>query len=215
LGNTSGIGDLSLCVTRNLQTSEKYDISFTMGTKVPTNQSDKQEDGRPLPMYYQTSLGTYDLIAGISLITSKWLFATGVQHPLNKNNNDFMWSRWENSGQSPDYIEKYSQARQLKRGTDVMLRVERNFRFSRLNFSLGILPIYRVTNDAIINDAEKTVKPDKAKGLAMSGIMTAGYQFNVRTGVKLLVGHKIVQRERNPDGLTRELVTTLSYFYRF
>jgi len=31
----------------------------------------------------------------------------------------------------------------------------------------------------------------------------------------MLVGHKIVQRDTNPDGLTRELVTTLSYFYRF
>jgi hypothetical protein len=59
------------------------------------------------------------------------------------------------------------------------------------------------------------VKPEGAKGMALSGIATAGYQFNVRNGIKLLIGHKIVQRDVNPDGLTRELVSSISYFYRF
>jgi hypothetical protein len=47
------------------------------------------------------------------------------------------------------YVRKYAKANQLKRGIDVMLRIERNFRFSRLNFSVGLLPIYRITNDEI------------------------------------------------------------------
>jgi hypothetical protein len=211
LGNTSGLGDISLCFTRTLKSTEKFDINLTVGGKIPTNESDLKEDGRPLPMYYQTSLGTYDFITGISVVSPKWLFATGIQHPFNRNNNDFLWSRWPES----EYIERYARAKDLKRGTDVMLRVERNFRFSRLNFSLGLLPIYRITSDTFINDAGQVIKPDGAKGLALSGIFTTGYHFNVRTGIKLLVGHKIVQRETNPDGLTRELVSTVSYFHRF
>jgi hypothetical protein len=59
------------------------------------------------------------------------------------------------------------------------------------------------------------IKPEGAKGMALSAIGTAGYNFNVKMGVKLLVGHKIVQRDTNPDGLTRVLVTSASYFYRF
>jgi hypothetical protein len=215
LGETSGLGDISVCFTRNLKSTENFDVNFTLGGKIPTNNSDLKEENRPLPMYYQTSLGTYDLIAGISLVSPKWLFATGIQHPLNRNKNDFLWQRWNGSSHSEDYILKYAQARELKRGTDVMVRVERNFRFSRLNFSVGLLPIYRISNDTFVNDDNKVIKPDGAKGLALSGIATTGYQFNVRTGVKLLVGHKIVQRDRNPDGLTRELVSTISYFYRF
>jgi hypothetical protein len=211
LGKTSGLGDISLCFTRTLKSTEKFDINLTVGGKIPTNESDLKEDGRPLPMYYQTSLGTYDFITGISFVSPKWLFATGIQHPFNRNNNDFLWSRWPES----EYIERYARAKDLKRGTDVMLRVERNFRFSRLNFSLGLLPIYRITSDTFVNDAGLVIKPDGAKGLALSGIFTTGYHFNVRTGIKLLVGHKIVQRETNPDGLTRELVSTVSYFHRF
>lgn len=214
LANTSGIGDISLCFTRTVYSSEKFDVSVSVGSKIPTNQSDKTENGFPLPMYYQTSLGTYDAIAGISLVNRKWLFATGIQVPLNKNHNEFLWGRWAGSNEDPAYIEKYARANQLKRGIDVMLRVERNFRFSRLNFSVGMLPIYRITNDEI-ELPEGRVKPDGAKGLALSAIGTVGYSFNVKSGVKLLVGHKIVQRDENPDGLTRELVTSLTYFYRF
>lgn len=217
--NTGGLGDISLCLTRNVFSSEKFDINISLGSKIPSNDANLKENGLPLPMYYQTSLGTYDLIMGVSLINRKWLFATGIQYPFNENNNEFKWGPWEpvyKNGEDVKYVRSYNKAYHLKRGTDVMVRVERNFRFSRLNFSLGLLPIYRITNDEIEDpNTGERIKPEGAKGLAMSAIGTAGYNFNIKMGIKLLVGHKIVQRDENPDGLTRELVSTVSYFYRF
>lgn len=216
LGSTSGLSDISLCLTRSLITHEKFDLNLSVGGKIPTNQSDKTENGLPLPMYYQTSLGTYDIMTGVSLITPKWLLATGIQHPFNNNNNEFLWQTWvNNSDHSEGYIKKYGRANQLKRGTDVMLRVERNFRFSRMNFSVGLLPIWRINNDTFENAEGKRITEPNTTGLALSGIVTAGYQFNVQSGVRLLIGHKIVQREVNPDGLTRTLVSSISYFVRF
>lgn len=215
---TGGLGDISLCLTRSLFTSERFDINLSIGAKIPSNDSNIKAEGRfegkPLPMYYQTSLGTYDAISGISVLTKNWLFATGIQIPLNENNNQFLWNEWSDY---PDqsYLEKYGQAKELKRGIDVMLRAERNFRFSQFNFSAGLLPIYRITNDEITGPDGTRVKPEGARGLALSGIVTAGYNLNVRNSIRFLVGHKIVQRERNPDGLTRELVTTFSYNHRF
>jgi hypothetical protein len=209
------MGDISLCFTRNIFSTEKSDINLSVGTKIPSNKSNKDVNGYPLPMYYQTSLGTYDFITGLSYINRNWLLATGIQIPLNKNENQFLWGAWTGSGEEQAYILKYSRSKELQRGTDVMIRVERNFRFSRLNFTLGVLPIYRITNDEITNPAGQRFKPEGAKGLAMSGIFTTGYSFNVRSGIKILLGHKFVQRDENPDGLTREFVSTLSYFYRF
>lgn len=214
LADTSGPGDISLCLTRNLRSTERSDINVSIGTKIPTNKSDKETDGRPLPMYYQTSLGTYDFISGVSYINRNWLLATGIQIPLNKNENQFLWGAWKGTEEEA-YVNRYSRAKELKRGTDVMIRVERNFRFSRLNFTAGLLPIYRITSDEFTNPAGKRFKPDNAKGLALSAIMTAGYSFNVQSGVKLLLGRKLVQRHENPDGLTREFVSTISYFHRF
>jgi hypothetical protein len=220
LANTSGMGDISLCFTRSVLNKEKYDVNFSLGTKIPTNRSDKSTDGRPLPMYYQTSLGTYDFISGISLISRRWLFATGIQVPLNQNHNQFVWKDWDGTSEK-DYADRYNQAKDLRRGTDVMFRVERNFRFSKINFSLGLLPIYRITRDEFTKSGKdaasaenRVIHPD-ARGLALSAIFTTGYNFNVRSGIKVLIGHKLVQRKVNPDGLTRELVSSFSYFYRF
>jgi len=215
LATTSGMGDISLCYTRNMLRSDKFDINLSLGGKIPSNHSDKSIDGLPLPMYYQTSLGTYDIISGISLINRKWLFATGIQIPLNKNRNEFLWGNWSSSDIDADEIQEYPKSKSLLRGIDVMFRVERNFRFSKFNFSIGLLPIYRITNDEITNAIGEREKPVGAHGLALSGISTVGYNFNVRSGIKLLVGHKIVQRKENPDGLTRELVTSITYNYRF
>lgn len=228
LAKTSSLSDLSICFTRNIYTSDKFDLNWSVGGKIPSNRSDFfTPDGNALPMYYQTSLGTWDVISGISLINRHWLIATGIQIPLNQNNNQFDWHRWDNGHpDDPDefaYVKQYPNSTYLRRGTDVMLRVERNFRLSRLNFSVGILPIYRVTADRVTPDpstglGERTsydLKGNLARGLAMSWITTAGYSFSVRSGIKLLVGHKIVQRAYSPDGLTRELVTSFTYIYRF
>ncbi len=216
LANTAGMGDISLCYTRNIYTSDQFDINLSLGGKIPSNKSDKSSDeGFPLPMYYQTSLGTYDLISGLSLINRKWLFATGIQAPLNQNNNQFLWGAWSGSNEDPAYIEKYSRAKELKRGIDMMLRVERNFRFSRLNFTLGLLSIYRITNDEITLPPGIRVEPDGAKGLALSGIFSTGYSLNAQSGIKLLLGRRIIQRSVNPDGLTREFVSSFTYYYRF
>lgn len=220
-GSTSGMSDLSVCLTRQISSNGTFDFNLSLGAKIPSNDSDLKDDTHdlPLPMYYQTSLGTYDLIAGLSMISRDWLFATGIQHPFNRNKNTFTWAPWipvYQNGEGADYVRSYDGAYELRRGTDVMLRIERNFRFSRINFSLGALPIYRITRDEVtVASTGKRIRPDGTTGLALSAIATAGYSFNIQTGVKILYGRKITQRDFNPDGLTRHDVMTISYYYRF
>ncbi len=216
LGETGTISDISLCFTRNIFSSDRFDINVSVGGKLPSNNSNLlSAEGLPLPMYYQTSLGTYDFISGVSLISRQWLLATGIQIPLNRNGNEFLWKTWEASSEDQDYILKYSQANELMRGTDVMFRVERNFRFARFNSSLGLLPIWRLNSDEITNAIGNRVKVASTTGLALSAIATFGFNFNVRSSMRLLLGHKIIQREKTPDGLTRDFVSSIGYSYRF
>jgi len=216
LANTSGIGDLCLTISRSLVKSEKSQLNLTIGGKVPSNTANKlSEDNRPLPMYYQTSLGTYDVVAGISFITKNWLIAAGYQQPFNANENTFKWGAWEGSPLETKARE-YPVSNHLRRGKDIMFRIERNWRSSRFNTYLGILPIYRITKDKIISpQTGQEVEVRGSDGLAMSVLYGFGYKFSTKCAFKFLLAKRVTKRITNPDGLSRELVNTLTFEYKF
>jgi len=217
LANNAGIGDISLSMSRALFSNKKITFNVSLGAKIPTNDGNTKENNVPLHSYYQTSLGTYDLIFGGSLISKKWLVAVGYQQAMNSNKNYFQWSDWfPISDKSDAYIREYSVGRNLKRGTDIMLRVERNFRYSNFNFFAAALPIFRVTKDEVfIPASNERVKLDGSTGMALTGLVGGTYQFNVNSSVKVIFGRKITQRRVNSDGLTRMFVTSLSYYFHF
>ncbi len=221
---TAGLGDISLSLTQRLIDTETFDLSATIGTKIPTNSSEIKSSGEKvpgteglvLPMYYQTSLGSVDFVAGASLISSKWLIATGVQMALTANNNTWQADEWVGIYPSENYVREYDDANMLKRGTDVMLRVERNFRFSKYSFNLGLLPIFRITKDQTVDrNTGEYRKLDGSTGMALTALGGAAYNFNINNTVKFTYGQKITVRDVNPDGLTRDNVIIVAYLFRF
>ncbi len=220
LANTSGIGDLSLSATRTLKHTEKGQLSATLGTKVPLGASNlRTAEGRTLPMYNQAGLGTVDLIAGLSWVGKDWMFAAGYQHAFGQSGSQFLWEDWADHPLEEKALE-YTQSRDLVRGVDVMLRAERNFRFTNWNFNLGLLPIWRLTEDEITvpneeGTGEITRQIEGSTGLAMTLLVGGGYQFNVRSGIKIMNGIRLTQRDKNPDGLSRKFVSNIGYVYKF
>ena len=223
-GNTASIGDISLAVTHNFLSNEKFDVNATFGVKIPSNKSDLASDGSKVPgtegdvypMYYQTSLGSFDIVIGGSVISKKWLFAVGYQQALTANNNTYDSAQWMQEYPSPSYVAEYPESTLLKRGTDVMLRVERNFRFVKYNITIGLLPIFRVKKDKIFDYTTNSYyKLDGTTGMALSALAGFGYNLNVNNSLKLTYGVKLKQRDVNPDGLTRTSVVIIAYLFRF
>lgn len=214
LANVNGFGDISISGTRNLYSTEKQQINFTVGFKLPTGSANKlSPEGKTLPMYYQTTLGTYDIVFGLSLISKSWLVAAGYQQSLNPAGNSFLWG----STVSSDFVTRqdYPVGNGIERGKDVMARVEKNFRFGRFNAYVGLLPIYRFTKDKIVNGAGQRVEVKGSDGLALTLLVGAGYRLTYTSGIKIMGGFRILERETNPDGLSREQVFTVGYEYRF
>lgn len=230
LGNTNGLGDLSLSATKNLIAKEKYQLNLSVGAKIPTNNSNlKSEAGLPLPGYNQTSLGTYDGIAGISFKTKRWLVAAGYQMPFNANKNEFFWGPWNKTEDSAT-ARLYPVSRNLKRGNDAMLRLERNFRLARFNTHLGLLGIYRLSEDSLdtaIKGKLTRVSQAGTKGLVVSAIAGIGYNLSAHSGIKLTFGLRLYSgrysdkdilgdtKHLSLDGLTRIFVNTIGYEFRF
>ncbi len=219
-GQTSGIGDISFAATKSIGSSPTHDWLGTVGLKIPTGNSNlmQEEEQVVLPMYYQVTLGTYDLIAGTSYITKDWMFSFGYQQPIihqNKNTFQAEPARWDWYEGGIGYVKEHDEAVDLRRGADVMMRVERNFRLSQFNFNAGLLPIYRITKDQGRNPDGEYEKIEGTRGLALSGLVGAGYNFNIYSNLSLIVGFKITDRAVNPDGLTRKHVINFAYTYNF
>lgn len=219
-GSNQGLGDISLSLTKSITQTQNFELLGTIGAKIPTGRANdiQQDEGVVLPMYYQTTLGTYDFVMGASLINRDWLFSAGYQQPIvHQNENTFSadpqeWA-WYEGG--IDYVREHDEAIDLKRGADIMLRVERNWRLSRLNFNVGLLPIYRITKDQGKNENGEYQQLEGTTGLALSALFGIGYKFNVYSGLSLIYGQRITDRAYNPDGLTRKHVINLSYNYNF
>lgn len=224
LTDNQGIGDLSLSLSRLFGNIGPGQLGVTIGSKIPTGEDDKvTATGRTLPLYNQTSLGTYDLVMGASYITSKWLFATGWQHSFGRTNNSFTWNSWLGTPKEEETLQ-YPQSRELRRGEDIMLRVERNFRFLNWNVNIGLLPIYRLNNDKVRlpavdedNNFQGIVEKEVigSNGLALTLLLGGGYQFSTQHGIKIINGFRIIKRKKNPDGLSREFVSNVGYVFRF
>ncbi|MBC8110474.1 MAG: hypothetical protein H7Y04_05385 [Verrucomicrobia bacterium] len=214
-----GFGDVSLSLTYTVFSSERFHLNATLGTKIPPNQANQTHKDslgteRSYTTYYQTSLGTYDIIAGLSLTSRNWLFAIGYQQALTRNSNQFIKTTWSDT-QFSDRAFAYPNSKEIIRGIDGMFRIERNQRFSRLNTYLGILGIYRFTPDIYENENQVRKSFPETQGITLNLITGAGYQFSAKTGVKLMGGFKLYERERNADGLSRDVVFTLSFERRF
>lgn len=216
LGNSNGLGDISMSYTRTILNERDYQVNLTGGFKIPLGNSNESFEGKPLPMYYQQSLGTFDLVFGASFLTDKWLIATGYQHSLNSNENQFFWKPWIDEGFDRESIEKYPLSIDLNRGKDVMLRVERSIKKSNWGLSVGLLGIYRLSKDLITSPfSEERTRVDGSDGLALTAILGLKYNFNTKSGVKLIFGQRLIKRKFNPDGLSREQVLEIGYVYQF
>jgi hypothetical protein len=138
LGSTFGAGDLYVSATHTILTSLRWKTSFTLGTKLPLNSGDLKEDGRALPMQYQSSLGTIDVIVGVSVTNNVCQFSAGWQQSVSGNNlNNFLPDSWDNAD-----AKAYPPTNDFDRKGDVLLRGAYHF-----NIKQKPVPEYRTSGN--------------------------------------------------------------------
>jgi hypothetical protein len=211
LGDASGAGDLFLSATYSLPAKGKWMGSITLGTKIPLNNGDLEAKGLPLPMQYQSSLGTFDAILGFALRNDRWNFAAGWQQPLTETNgNGFLPELWAN-----DVADIYPPSNDFKRKGDVLLRG--SYRFLRQplwSLEAGLLGIYHLGEDSYRENNQR-IAIEGSKGLTLNATLAVERVINKRWSLGLTAGAPLVVRDIRPDGLTRSFVITPQINYRF
>lgn len=120
-------------------------MEYTLGFKFPFTTANAKINNVSLPLDYQASLGTFDLIAGVGLNYKKWFFNTAVQITVFNNNKN-------------SYFEEYSLASDFnstnlfERKPDVLFRTTYTINTNKkFTFKPNLLFIYHLGEDSYEN----------------------------------------------------------------
>lgn len=187
-------------------------LKMTLGFKIPLTNGNASKNGLSLPMDYQSSLGTFDLIFGLGYFIKNFHIAAAYQQPLTQNGNRFLTTLYP--GNSP--LRAFQNTNKFKRGADILLRLSYWMNLKK-GFSItpGILPIFHISNDQF-TDADKIQKSiTGSRGLTLNGNIHMDYQWDKKQSLQLSIGAPFIIRTARPDGLTRKFVVSAEYILKF
>lgn len=208
--------DISVFGLSDLFLNTKYALSknfkLILGTKIPLSLANKSLNSIPLPMDYQPSLGTIDLIFGMGYKIAGFQFVAAIQQPLTQNDNQF----FSNSYPIGSELRKFQSTNQFKRSGDVLLRVSYPITFKeKFKLTPSILPIYHLSEDKYTDELQIERSIDGSSGLTLNANLYLDYDLNDKSTLQFNVGFPFIVRESRPDGLTRSSIATLEYKIRF
>jgi len=213
LANTNGLTDLFLSLNHAFDVNKKWQKSFVVGIKLPFDGADIVENGIHLPMPYQTSLGTTDLVLAINYNRRSFGATLALQQPLKAiNKNKFL------PGDYPDepLTLNYWPTNEFERKADVVGRVSYSFKTGeRFSIRPSLLGIYHLANDSYVDDAKNRRSLYNSLGLTLNGNVFVDYHLKNGNGFELSVGTPFIVRDQRPDGLTRSFVASLEYQFSF
>jgi hypothetical protein len=213
LGTNTNIGDLYGVVTYTAQKNSVNDIHLIAGIKIPlTTANDREATGLALPLDYQSSLGTYDLIAGINYVLLKHFEAdAGVQLPIiQENHNTFFPDDYTQTR-----IKYFPPTNQLHRQPDVLFRLGYYFNLPySITLKPNLLAIYRIGSDSYINRSGASSALPGTGGLTLNQGVNLTKQFKNHNQLEIIAAAPLVSKSTD-DGLIREWVLNVQYSFAF
>lgn len=213
LGVAYGASDLFVNGIVYFIKSDSMNFSFIAGGKFAVDKPDFKIDNEVLPLSYQSSVGTQDILFGLAFNYKTWFAGAGFQYPLTKSTNTFQHSDYDSASAALNYFE----SNRLERKPDVVLRFEKKFYIKKIRLSLGagVIWIYHLGNDTQLNAAGERVVIDGSKGTTLNLTGNISYKIAERWSCNVGAGFPVIVRDVRPDGLTRSLVLLPSITYSF
>lgn len=205
--SSSSLADLYLSTNYTIKPKTKA----TLGLKVPFTNGNLKENGVALPMDFQPSLGTYDLILGVSHQYNKFNFVVAYQQPLTQNENQYTVFPSLIATNNP-----FINTNKFKRAADVLARVTYNWELNdKFTLKPGLLPIYHTATDKATDFVGNEYEIEGSRGLTLNANVYLNYKLNTKSNLELSYGSPLEVRDTRPDGLTRSMVLNLQYAYSF
>ena len=209
-GTVSRFGDIYLIGNYKHKVVNERQWSNTIGIKIPLSDANEMLHGMSLPMDYQPSLGTFDLIGSTNFRFRKWEFNLGIQFPVFHINNNSYFAELAGTNDFPSTNE-------FIRRPDALFRSSYTYKLPNSKFSLkpNVLFLYHINEDTFKNMLGERETIDGSNGLTINGNLISVYHINATDTIELSLAAPFVIRDARPDGLTREFTAGLSYKVNF
>ncbi len=212
LGSNFNVGDVFVSgIYAPKLKNTKNQLGIIGGFKIPlTVANDKNKNGLPLPLDYQSSIGTFDAIIGVNyIINNKIEINGGLQLPLvQSNKNSFFPEEY-----TDPRAKTFAPTNNFKRKADVLVRLGYYLPVgtSAITIKPNLLAIYHTGNDTYVNKLGQTTTLNNSTGLTLNAGINATKDFKNKHQLELVLATPIVARTIRPDGLTRKAVINLEY----
>lgn len=213
LGNHHGLGDVLLTANYSHNIGDSWRVGGLLGAKIRTGDASQISNGRPLPMAYQTSLGTNDLLLGGNVSYKQRLsLVVGYQQPLTESNqNAFNAASW-----LPDTTARsFDNTLAFSRKPDLIANLSYRFKFKQWGLSASALSIFHLGDDIATQSLGQRVSIVDSKGVTLNLTFGTYYSISPKWQVGLSAGMPLLVREARPDGLTRAFVVNPYVKYSF
>lgn len=187
-------------------------FAVTAGVKIPFTDGNLQRNDRSLPLDFQPSLGTVDLLAGVSWEHNRFRVTAALQQPLTQNNNRFLSTDFD----STSILREFQSTNKFERKGDVLVRgVYQQPLGKKWSVSPGLLAIAHLGEDTFEDATGQRMNITGSAGITLNGTLFVLYTISERQKLELSAGTPFVVRAARPDGLTRSVVLGLEYRLTF
>ena len=210
-GNGITIDDFGdMFIINNLRITEN--LVMSAGVKFPVEFNKESGFQSDYPMAYQSSLGTIDILAGLTYRVSKYHLALAMQVPVSTlHENHFV------TDTKHEIWSEFPTTRKFKRKSDLLARISRNFSVNnKLSVNPGLQGIYHLADDEFqrveLADYESI---EGSAGLTINASILFDLKVNETSSLSVNLGFPLLVRNSRPDGLTRSFVIGVDYTFSF
>lgn len=209
-GQRGQFGDAYLIGNYQWKTKKTARWSTLFGGKFPFTRANLKINGYSLPLDYQASLGTFDLMVGANLNYKAWDFNAGLQLPVFDLNSNSYFKEYSGTDDFPS-------TNLFRRKPDALFRTTYTYKTNNKKwvFKPNVLLIYHLGEDSYETIFGKREKIDGSDGLTINGNLISGYHFNKNNSLELTIATPFVVRDIRPDGLTRSFTAGVIYKVSF
>jgi predicted porin len=190
LGNVSGIGDLIIGASHELQFDQESGIALSLGARLATGDENKDPE---LPQKYQSSLGSNDILLGLQYYMNSLYLSAGYQIAGERNNNEIT---------------------RLKRGDDLLIRGGYQIAVNDFTFDPQLLIIKRLSESSVLDPSSSSLEDEfmdveDSDQLQINFLLNTQYALSDQSALFFEFAFPFLKREVNVDGLTRALTVAL------